>query len=120
MKQAGLRLIKSADIVDGKTASVVMGSMRSILLGWGMATVCLYLVSWLLPMAWTGWFRFAYLTSGVAWCLFAYSLSKYSLRLCFPVVMLFILQLWSLFTMINGWVVLARPPNLGRAELWML
>src|SRR5688572_20223678 len=99
MKSVGLKL-SQPEITEGKSGPIVMGSMRSLLLGWGLGTVMLYLVSYLLPMDWTGMLRVLYLGSGVTWCMFAYSLSKHSLRLCFPVVMLFLIQLWSIACMV--------------------
>jgi hypothetical protein len=108
------------EIVDGRSAPVVIGSMRTILLGWGMTTLCLYMASFLLPLAWTGVIRMFFLLSSVTFSFYAYSLTKYSLRLCFPVVMLLVMQLWSIFTMIHGWIALGRPTYLGRAEFWML
>lgn len=100
--------------------SAVLGPMRDVLLRWGMGTVGLYLLTYLLPEVWNAWFRMAYLVSGVTWCLFAYTMTRHSLRLCLPIVLLLILQLWSFVTMVNSWVALGRPPSFGRAELWIL
>lgn len=110
----------SLPIEQIRRSSVFLGSMRDVLLWWGMGTVILYLVSFLLPPEWNGGIRAAYLLSGLSWCFFAYAMTRNSLRLCLPVVLLFALQLWSFFTMAHSWIVLGRPAAFGRAELWIL
>jgi hypothetical protein len=100
--------------------SIALGQFERLLVYWGMTTIGLYAISWIIPTMWLANVRTAYLISGVSWCLFAYPMTKYSFRLSFPVVMALIIQLWSFFTMIHGWYVIGRPQTLGRPELYIL
>ena len=97
-----------------------LGPMRSLVVGWGLFTVALYLASYILPRDFEGMLRVAYLLSGISWSLFAYTLSRDALRICAPIVAVFVLQMWSVFTTLHAWIVLGRPAMVQRPELYLI
>lgn len=97
-----------------------LGPMRSLIVGWGMFTVALYLATYILPRGYEGMLRGAYLLSGVSWSLFAYTLCRDAFRICAPIVVAFVLQMWSVFTTVHAWVVLGRPALVQRPELYLI
>ncbi len=99
----------------------VIGGFEKILVSWGLLTVFVYLVSFIASSALgLGKFRMFYLGSGLVWCLFAYGMTKFSLRLCFPIVIAFLMQLWVFVSTLHSWYVLHRREYLGRPELFIL
>lgn len=97
-----------------------LGAMRGLLVGWGLVTVAFHLLTFILPRDFEGIGRIATLGSGIPWCLFAFSMSRSALRLCAPIVGVFVLQLWSVFTTVHSWIVLGRPSSVQRPEMYLL
>lgn len=94
--------------------------MRGLLVGWGLVTVAFHLLTFILPRDFEGIGRIATLGSGIPWCLFAFSMSRSALRLCAPIVGVFVLQMWSVFTTVHAWIVLGRPSTVQRPEMYLL
>lgn len=90
------------------------------LMAFGMLIIWTYAISFILPNAITGNLRFAYLAMSALFLFVAFSRLRLPLRLTFPLAAALVLQCWSFFTSLYASQTLARPIELGRAELYML
>lgn len=119
MKLAG-RPVATAAAVRLPEHARGLGAMRGLLVGWGLVTIAFSLLTFILPRDFEGIGRLAALGSGIPWCLFALSMSRNALRLCGPIVGVFVLQMWSVFTTVHAWIALGRPATVQRPETYLL
>lgn len=97
----------------------MLGTMRGAFLGWGALNIAVYLVFFLLPYGWGGWPITFLRVSQLLWLAIVSAFAKIPFRVCFPVAIVVLLQLWSIFTMFHAWMELGRPARMGRTELYL-
>jgi hypothetical protein len=86
----------------------------------GLFVIMLYALSWILPVVVLDGLRTAYLAAGSVWCVLVYLKFRLPVRLCFPVVMALILQLWSLFVSVHASMELGRPLAMGKPAYYLM
>ncbi len=87
---------------------------RPALAAWGMLSVLFQITLFFSPDSVIYYARFLNWFNAFAWAVFAFIATRKTFRLCFPIVVLLIVQVWSVATQVTAATLYGRPQMFGQ------
>lgn len=90
------------------------------LIQWGWLTFALFMIQFLVPNAYRQSYRLIPLLDSALWLMVVLATVRMRMRLCFPIVMVLLLQIWSIVPFLHAQLVLGRRAEFGSWHFYLV